>query len=61
MLPASTTAAIRTAATPGEPHNPDQPARSIPKIGLTIKALMAAVKLATRYLNGATPSSQPVP
>jgi hypothetical protein len=39
--------AIRSAARPIEPHNPNQPARAIPNVRLTIECQFAAARMAT--------------
>ena len=47
------TQAMRKAAKPITPHDPTQPQREIPNVGLTIEAQFAAVRLATRRLKRA--------
>ena len=43
--PSEATAAMRSIAQPGEPHDPTQPARETPDVGLTIEAQYAVVRM----------------
>ena len=52
------TQAMRKAAKPITPHDPTQPQREIPDVGLTIEAQFAAVRMATRRLKRAVRRAQ---
>lgn len=48
--PSEVTAAMLAAATPVEPHDPTQPQREIPDVGLTVAAQVACVQMAAARL-----------
>jgi len=54
--PLSATDTMRKVATPGDPHDPFQPQREIPDVGLTIEAQQQCVELAIDRLRASASS-----